>query len=641
MKTLYLDTETYSELDLKRVGAWVYSHQCEVMLVAYAIDHGAAKVWDRTKGKKMPQELRQALDDPKVTVVMHNSQFDRWVLSHSLGCNIPTSRVQDTMVVGYACSLPGSLDQLGVAVGLDADFQKMSDGKKLIQRFCKPAPPNHKADRYTAQTHPEQWANFVDYAAQDVVAMREIYKVLPGHCMSNHEWLIWQLDQKINDVGLPVDRQLVEQAIALDTATADTLTRRLVALTQGEVQTAKQHAALAKWVRNQGVPCQSVAAAAVDKLLTEELPDDVREVLQLRQQLGRSSASKYQVLSDWTQQDGRLHGGFQYRGASRTGRWAGRGFQPHNLPRPLIDDTDAGALSILNDTVDLIYDTPGEVITSCIRSAIAAPQGRGLKVSDFANIEGRVLAWLAGESRKVKAFADFDAGQGADVYKLTYGIAFGVRVDDVDKDQRQIGKVMELACGYQGFVGAFQQMAVGYGVKVSDERAAELAGAWRDAHPNIVKLWRDLESVAKLAISRPGNTYEVTRMLVSVRDDYLMIRLPSSRRLHYYKPFLDDNDALCYWGLTSPGNKWAVIETYGGKLVENAVQAIARDLLAEALVRVNAQGQQIVGHVHDEIIIETDDDDDFDLDAQLQVVPDWAEGLPVAAEGYTSQRYRK
>jgi DNA polymerase len=641
---LYIDTETYSALDIRKVGGDRYTRNCELLLVAWALDDGEVHCWDAT-AEPPPPRLTAALVDPTVQLCAFNVPFDRAVLEHAGYLETDPHRWVDTASLARSLGIPGKLEIAAELVLGEDDRKAAAEGKRLIQLFCKPRPKNHKLRRATRTTHPEEWQRFIDYCRQDVRATRALWQRLP---LWNYNLLREQelLDWRINARGLPVDLELTERAIALCDAEVARLDHVVENVTGGALAGTGSRDKVLAWLEHQGVRLPDYQKATVAAALREELPPGPRAVLECRQQQGRSSTAKYSALAA-AAVDGRLRGAFMFLGAERTGRWAGVRFQPHNLPRPEIDDTDVGADAIETGMVPLLYDDPMAVAASCIRSVIAAGLDRQLVVADFSNIEGRVLAWVAGEAWKLEAFRAFDRREGPDLYRLAYARSFRIDVDDVDKDQRQVGKVMELACGYQGWVGAFQTMAVGYGVEVPDDRAAELAGAWRDAHPKVCSLWYAAEDAALRAVEAGGTGYRAGPLQFAVRDRWLLMRLPSGRYLAYLDPEIGINkrgkEAISYTGMDSRTKQVGRIDTYGGKLIENAVQAIARDLLAEALDRAERDGWHVVGHVHDEIIAEepTGDRDHRELEVLMSEVPSWAKGLPIAADGYTSRRFKK
>lgn len=684
MTTLYLDLETYSEVPIQN-GTYAYAASAEIVLFAWALDDGPVQVWDRTADAQMPQKLYAALIDPTVTLCAHNSMFDRAVLKQLWRTDI--KRWRDTMVRALAHSLPGALGDLCDILKVPTDKAKDKAGRQLVHLFCKPRPANSTVRRATRETHPTEWASFIEYAALDISAMREIDKKLPIWNYQGSELALWHLDQRINDRGFAVDTDLVQAAIRAVDSAQKTLAQRTQALTDGAVQAATQRDALLRHlVEAYGVTLPDMQQSTLERRINDpDLPAELRELLAIRLQASTSSTAKYKTLSKGVSADGRLRGTLQFNGASRTGRWAGRLFQPQNLPRPTLSQEliDLGVDALKADAADLVFDNVMALTSSAIRSSIVATPGNKLVVSDLSNIEGRVLAWLAGEIWKLKAFRAYDAGEGHDLYKLAYAKSFGVKPEDVTKNQRQIGKVQELALGYEGGVGAFLTFAAAYGIDLEamgeqainaiqpailseSTRALEwtkqqkrptfglsdrawlvcdaFKRSWRQAHPAIASFWGELENAARAAIHQPGETH-TCRMLKLRRDGtWLRVRLPSGRCLCYPAPQLDEGGKLSYLGINQYSRKWGRLKTYGGKLAENVTQAVARDVLAASLPAIERAGYQIVLTVHDEVLTEAPDDAQYNPDHLAMLMsanPDWAEGLPLASAGFEAPRYRK
>lgn len=650
---IYLDIETYSELDLTVVGTMRYAQNCEVMLISYCVDDGPVQTWDLTTGEPMPEALLIAFyDENDALFAAHNTYFERTVLREALGIDIPAERWHDSMILAMTCGLPGKLETLCTALSLDEDHAKLKDGSALVNMFCKPAPSNHKAARYTRENKPEKWARFIQYCERDAELVRLILQTLPRHTY-DLERTNWLLDQEINDRGLPVDVDLATAAMsAIDTA-LEAANEELRTITGGAVTAVSEASKITTWVNDQGVDCFSINKDSVSKLLDTELSPAVRRVLEIRQQSGKSSGKKYAAAIEGAV-DGRLYGTLQFYGALRTGRWAGRQLQPQNMYRPTIKHLATARRAVKHGTADILYDDVIEVTSSCIRTVIAAPKGRKLVVADLANIEGRVLAWLAGEEWKLQAFRDFDAGIGHDLYKLTYSRTFGVPVDQVTKDQRQVGKVMELAFGFGGSAGAFKAMAAMYGVELSDREIEATVQGWRQAHPRIRSYWYDTEKAAHLAVERPGRTITCRRekwhCLEHNGHRWLCCKLDTGRHLMYYNPVLGTLEkpwgevtALFYHGLGEQ-YQYGRISTWGGKFVENITQARARDELAKGMHRAAKVGYDPVLTVHDEVVTETPDSDEFTAEGLSALLAESAAGyrdLPLAAEGYEDYYYHK
>jgi DNA polymerase len=685
MTHLYLDLETFSETPITH-GTHAYAADAEVLLCAWAVDDNHVRVHDFTDPLELfhPQ-LKSALANPETTVVIHNSHFDRTVLRHALDITIPVERIHDTMVQALSHGLPGKLEMLCTILGLPADKAKDKDGKRLIQLFCKPLGKNRILRRATRETHPAEWARFKAYAASDIEAMREVMKRMPMINMTSTEKALWHLDQRINDTGVAIDMGLVHAAIAAVAKAQTGLAERAVELTDGQVGNTTQGVALRLHIlENYGIDMPDLQMATVEKLLGTDIDPALRELLTVRLQASSTSTSKYKVLRRGTSADGRLRGTLQFNGAARTGRWAGRLFQPQNLPRPTLKQSviEQGIAALKAGCAHLITDNVMELTSSSIRSCIVAPKGRKLVVADLANIEGRVQAWLANEEWKLKAFRDFDEGTGPDLYKLAYSKSFGVKPDEVNKDQRQVGKVQELALAYEGGVGAFATFAEAYGIDLEDlaQKVLPLAPqelvdkadkflewaikdkrpryglsddafvacdtlkrAWREAHPNITGYWGRLKNVVMQALNTRGTTYTTLGLKIRATKGYLLLGLPSGRSLCYPLPKIVD-EGITYMGVDQFTRKWTRIPTHGGKLFENLCQAIARDVMAANMPLIEAAGYTITLTVHDEIIAEAPDLPEYNVDhmaALLAAPPAWAPDMPLAAAGFETYRYRK
>lgn len=663
-EVLYLDTETYSSIPLKD-GVHKYSEAVEVMIVAYALDDGPVNVWDVTSGEPMPEALSQALADESVVVWAHNVAFDRTVLKASLGIDIALERWRCSMCLAYMHSMPGSLDSLCAALEVAQDKRKLKSGKDLVRLFCIPPTEASGRKRATRHTHPEKWQEFLEYAGGDIVAMRECIAKLPKWNLNASELALWQLDRTINERGIAVDLDFCRAAVQAADAEKARLAERASEMTDGAVHAATQRdALLAHLLKAYNVSLPDMQAGTIERRLEDpELPEPVKELLSIRLQASGTSVSKYKAFLRATSSDGRLRGTLQFGGASRTNRWAGRLVQLQNLsrvPKYLKNQYDFAVETIKCGAVELVYQNAMDVIGSTVRGALIAAPGKKLCRADLSNIEGRVLAWLAGEDWKLKAFAN-----GDDLYIEGYSRSFGIPVEEVRADEeaggtmRLIGKVQELACGFQGAVGAFGSMAKLYGVNLEEDRVLEIVRAWRSANPKIVALWYDLEDAAISAVNNAGTTYTCGRLKLRRDGQWLRIRLPSGRVLCYPSPRWEPkkivdadtgktvdnpNGGLSYVGLNQYSRRWERLRTYGGRLAENCTQATARDVFAEGLKRCEANGYPVVMHVHDEAICETPDTDEYSGEAVarfLATPPDWAEGLPLAAEGSETKRYRK
>lgn len=712
MTILWLDTETYSECDLKTAGTHRYAEHpsTEITVAQWAIDDGEPVVADCSDmgngGNFMPAELHPLLLDPSVTIVAHNSMFDRTLLRHCWGLDIPVERWQDTMIKAMSHGLPGGLDKIGQIVGLEDDQAKDKRGRELIQLFCKPRPKGSKLRRATRETHPKEWAEFLEYSRQDIVAMRAIDKRLPNwnYRAGHPELAIWHLDQRINDRGVAVDTELAGAAIEAVALEQKRLKTEVQEATNGLVSSASKRDQLLAFIcAEYGVDLPDMKADTLRRRVEDpNLPEGVRLLLSLRLESTKTSTAKYRALVNATSEDGRLRNTLQFAGAQRTARWAGRIFQPQNMPRPdiglvadhfqvsrkvaedlLVDYLDQGIEALKGGYADVVFDNVIGLTANAVRGCIVAPPGKKLVIADLSNIEGRGLAFLAGERWKLKAFADFDNGTGEDLYKVAYGRSFNIDPKEATGQKRQIGKVMELGLGYEGGVAAFLTFAAVYQMDLEDLAQAVwatashealdnaqgmwgwakkkkrtlgltmevyvacevLKRAWRDAHAATEALWAAAGEAVRLAIRNPGETFPIGQHLKARRDGaWLRIRLPSGRYLCYIHPDVDDEGQITYFGVNQYTRQWGRIKTYGGKLVENATQAFARDVLAYNMPAIERAGYEIVLSVHDELLTETPDREEFNADElgrMMATAPAWAKGIPLAAAGFETTRYRK
>lgn len=681
-RTLFIDSETYSDVPIAH-GTHKYAERAEVMIVTYAFDDEPVQ----TLEFPAHQDVQDLLDEADVIVGHNIGNFDSVVFWHALGVEVDLHKTFDTMACALSHSLPGSLGKLCDVLGIKGEDAKDGDGKKLIHLFCKPQPKRNKLRRATKHTHPDEWAAFLRYAGRDITSMRLLYQRLPkwNYALGKSEHKLWMLDQGINRRGIRVDLDLAASAIDACTDEKLKLAERTQDLTYGEVSAATQRDQLLKHVLEwYGIELPNLRKGTVENLIEKaDLPAPVLELLTIRLSASATSVAKYKRLLEATSEDGRLRGTLQYCGAARTGRWAGRLFQPQNLPRPTLEQ------AAIDDAITMFKTGFGdnlpdviEAAQSCVRGALVASEGKRLVVADLANIEGRVLAWLAGEDWKVDAFRDYDAGTGPDLYKLAYSRSFGVPIENVTKDNRQIGKVQELALGYQGASGAFSSMAALYGVELPDEEVVRIVKAWRKAHPRTVSFWYDMEDAARSAVAQPGVVFPVGRVAWRRDGGWLKLRLPSGRLLCYPTPKVEwvkspcpacggdgkvsekgvqvsdtlvrcdrcdgkgtvSKNQLTYAGIDQFTRQWTRIKTYGGKLVENAVQAVARDVIAAGVTAADRAGYEVLLSVHDEIITEAPDEPAYTLDGLESAMVhqiDWAAGLPLAAEGFEGGRYRK
>jgi len=652
MDILYLDSETFNDVPIKH-GAHRYAETAEVLLVPYAWNDEPTIVWDVQDRPHWREELQEMIDYAD-RVVIHNSTFDRHVLRHN-GVTIPVEKIEDTMVSALAHSLPAKLEQLCEALRLPSDKAKDKDGKRLIQLFTKPRPKNTKIRRATRETHPDDWQRFIAYAARDVDSMRDVRRLLPTWNATAGERELWRLDQDINDRGVAVDLELADAAQRAFDRTLRSLADATARLTGGAISSLTQRDKFLSYLRGRGVDLPDLTKGTVAKLLEQDLPEDVLRLLEIRQQASATSPAKYAALRDAASSDGRLRGTIQFCGAGRTGRDAGRIFQPQNLPRsPDWFDGDVQEMTIAAFKADcehLLFENVSERCAFAVRGSLVAAQGKKFVIADLSNIEGRVLAWMADEQWKIEAFKAYDRGEGPDLYKVTAGRILGKDPYEITKEERQLqGKVPELAGGYGGGVGAYRVMGGKVFDAMGDEEINEIVHAWRRAHPATKRFWYDVEGMVRCAIREPGEQFSVRGIVHADYVDgpdgvgYVRIRLPSGRYLCYRNMRIDDDGQLRYEGINQYTRKWEELETYYGKLVENIVQAVARDVFMAGMRRAELNGYAVVLRVHDELVCEVPDDPAYTSDRLAEMMatnPGWSTGLPLAAAGFEALRYRK
>ena len=757
---LFLDTETFSGVDLKKVGAYAYAEHptTEIMICTYAIDEGRVQTWDCTESPTMPRELRKALrhvSRKKAKIVMANGLlFDRLVIREKWGIDLPVSQIEDTMIMAFRHALPGSLDMQCQVLGVDAEHAKDKAGKALIKRFCKPTPKTYKIRRYTRETHPEEWAKFLRYAALDIIAMREVYWRIPDWGNTPKEDEILLIDQLINDRGFYVDVDLANAAIRAVQAHKEELKEEAWERFGGKL-TGNDFLPILRDIAPAFTIHNAQKSTLNDLLEDPDFPDEGKALIEMRLGASSTASTKYNPLVNGLSADGRRRGCLQYGGAKRTLRWAGKGFQPQNLARGEYSDDHEGKIkrregesdvsfwvrshmltnginSLLRGTAHWAYDI-SKLTASTVRGCIIPAKGKKFVVADYSNVEGRGLAWIAGEKTALMVFK-----AGRDIYCETAGKMFGLDPDYIKanrKDLRQIGKACELGLGYGGGVAAFLQFAKNLGLDLyamadvmkgtfpdhiwaaakrgyeyarineakrppkpgkKDERPTyilpknvwltcdAIKRMWREAHPKTVAFWAELEDAVLCAIRNPGKAYwagatvrpdgrkalKIVRTKAKhdptfdeERDDpnaagwWLKIELPSGRIMSYPGIALSvtteiDEDTgkkrtstrIKYQGENQTTRQWGFQYTYGGKLTENIVQALCRDILAWSMPGVEAAGYEIVLSVHDELITEVPDTDDYtteELCALMCDLPVWAKGFPLAAEGDIMYRYRK
>jgi DNA polymerase len=653
-QVMHCDIETYSEASLSDAGAYRYAEDptTELLLFAYTLDDESIQVIDLTTQGPLPGSIINSLLDPLILKLAHNASFERVVLSHYLmrlgriNSYLPPEDWGCTMNMANHLALAPSLEKLGEVVKLPEGLKKDAAGKRLIGRFCQPCRPtkaNGMQTRNTALTHPEDWQNFAKYNQQDVLAEVAVYKRMSPFPLSAKEHRIAALDARINDRGLMLDSDLYQAAIELGDLRQEQVHDEIVKMTG--ISNPKSHVQLKEWFEVvEGRPVESLEKKEVPRLLKEFKTDIAKQVLNLRSELAKSSLKKYERMAACVMADHRTRGTFQYLGANRTGRWAGRGIQPHNFPRNNIDQLDFARQLVKEKAaseIEFYFGSVTEVLSQVLRTAIVAPDR--FVIADLSAIESRVISWLASETWREEIFR----GDGK-IYEATAERMFSLPKGSVDKSSpyRSHGKTAELSLAYGGGINAlikyFEQQGIDHGL--SDDELDAIVSNWRKANPKIVSFWHDLQRAAKSAIESRATTKVGPYLEVSVRSGMLLIRLPSGRYLHYAKPRLgmDERGRQNIYFQGVKDRTWQNIKTWGGTLAENVVQAVARDVLSEGLLRADASGLKIVGHVHDEIIVESDSDNDLKILESAMADPiDWAPGLPLAVEGFCAPYYMK
>ena len=660
-RVLFVDTETYSSVDIRKSGAFKYmeADDFEILLLPYAWDDDPVRVLDLTEDgdpedRIVLQDIIAGLQDPDTIKVAHNSAFERAAYHRGLGFYQPPEEWVDTMILCAYNGLPMSLDAAGEA--LQIEQQKLKEGTQLINYFCKPCKPtaaNGYRTRNLPHHAPEKWERFKAYAGRDVEAMRLIYKKLSRYPVTAMERKVWALDAGINERGVLVDMELARAAIDVDEAFRTEHMAELQKLTG--LDNPNSVAQLKEWLETVGLSCESLSKGAVADLKAKATDPTTRKVLELRQQLGKTSTKKYEAMVNAAGEGDRVRGITQYYGAARTGRWAGRLVQLQNLPQNHLDGIDQVREIVRAkdlETLELLYDSVPDVLSQLIRTALVAKPGHTFLVSDYAAIEARVIAYLAGEQWRLDVFAE-----GGDIYCSSASQMFKVPVvkHGINGHLRQKGKVAELACGYGGGVGALKAFGADK-MGLSEVEMQEIVNQWRAASPTIPKLWSRVENAAKQALAHPGRWVPVWRpkhlsgspdtIAEYRRDaDALRCRLPSGRILTYWGARLEEyngRQSVVFMGQNQTTRKWEKTETWGGKLVENIVQAVARDCLAEAMLRLDADGYKIVFHVHDEVVIEAPDGSKWQDAAAIMGEPiSWAPGLLLRGDGYETKFYMK
>lgn len=643
-RRLLIDLETYSSADITKTGAFKYveAPDFEILLLAYAWDDGPVNVIDLARGEVLEyMELRNSILDPNIVKVAHNSAFERACLSKRMGQDLPPEEWEDTMVLAAMNGLPLSLDAAGAA--LELKDQKIKEGTSLISYFCKPCKPtiaNGGRTRNLPEHAPDKWARFVEYCRRDVEVEQAIYYRLRDFPVTAFERRVWALDARINERGVQVDTDLAEAAIAVDEAFTTTHAAEMQRLTG--LDNPNSVAQLKDWLSAVGVNVDSLNKATVQDLKAKVSDPTTRRVLELRQLLGKTSTTKYAAMTNAVCKDSRVRGLLQYYGAGRTGRWAGRLVQVQNLPQNHLDGI-ADVRELVKqrdlDTLELAFDSVPDVLSQLIRTAFVAKPGCTFLVADYSAIEARVIAYLAGEKWRQEVFAN-----GGDIYCSSASAMFKVPVvkHGINGHLRQKGKIAELACGYGGGVGALKAFGADK-MGLTEDEMQQIVTQWRAASPTIPRFWRDVENAAKRALNNPGRTATVPcGVKYRMDDDALRCLLPSGRVLSYWGAWLDSDGSICFMGQNQTTRQWEKTETWGGKLVENIVQAYARDCLAVAMVRLEAEGWHICFHVHDEVIVEAPEGSRWEDVAEVMGRPiDWAPGLILRGDGYETKFYMK
>lgn len=655
-KNLFIDVETYSSVDIKESGAYKYieSPDFEILIIGYALDDGPVKIVDLAQGEEMPEELEETLLDPDCVKVAHNAVFERLSFKH-IGYNVPAEQWYCTSVKAAYCGLPLSLD--GVSKALNLTYKKLDTGKALIKYFscpCKATRVNGMRTRNYPEHAPEKWEMYKEYNKYDVLAEREIFKRLEAYIIPDIERKMYVLDQNINDRGILVDMELAESAIAVDNTYTSILTQHAQQLTG--LKNPNSPAQIRQWI-------EKTTGHAVLSLSKELMPDlleefknypEVIELLNTRKKLSKTSIKKYYAMLNCAMKDNRCRGLFQFYGANRTGRWAGRLLQLQNLsknhishietPRELIRARDW-------ETVEMLYDDVADILSQLVRTALIAPKGKTFAVADFSAIEARVISWLANEKWRMDVFR----GDGK-IYEATGSKMFNVPISAITKGSvlRDKSKISELALGYEGSLGALKRMG-GERMGLSDTEMMSLVRKWRSANPAIVDMWKEIDEASKEAVRyRRPVTCTCRNIIFDCDGECMTIQLPSGRKLFYVNPMFKDKKigrstmptrVLYYGGIIQETNQWGEIDTYGGKLTENIVQAIARDLLGNSMLNMQEEGFAITMHVHDEVIaeipLENAEEHYNNMVKAMERVPVWAPDFPLKADGYITPFYLK
>jgi len=646
---LSIDLETFSSVDIKTSGAYKYvaSPDFEIILFGFAFDDDPVQVVDLASGESLHKDVTDALIDPNIIKTAYNANFERLCINEHLWLPVDPMFWRCTAVHALTLGLPGRLEDVAKVLGLEQ--QKDTAGKALIKYFCTPCKPtkaNGRRTRNLPEHSPEKWEQFKEYCRQDVVVERDIRKKLEKFPVPEHEHKLWCLDQKINDTGIKIDRKLVENAIECDLQFQARKTEETKKLT--DLDNPNSVAQLKNWIFEQeGIEVDSLDKETVAELIKTTKNNTVKKMLILRQTMAKTSVKKYDAMIRAVREDGKVRGLFQFCGANRTWRWAGRIVQFQNLPKNSMRDLDMARNFLLSgdyEILEMLFDSVPNVLSQLIRTAFIPSAGCRFIVSDFSAIEARVIAWLASEQWRMKVFRTHGK-----IYEASASQMFKVPLESITKANplRQKGKISELALGYQGGVGALVTMGA-LKMGLTEEELPELVSTWRAANPAIVRLWKDVEKAAISAVKDRKVVQLQYGVTFSFESGILFIKLPSGRRLAYCKAAIENDTRfnrpkLTYWGMDQVKKVWSKVDTYGGKLVENVIQAIARDCLAEALIRVDAAGYRIAAHVHDEIVCDVPVGWGSlkELNEIMGQPIKWAPDLPTPADGFSGMYYKK
>lgn len=655
-KHIYIDNETYSSVDIKESGAYKYieSPDFEILIIGYAIDDGPVKQIDLACGEEIPEEFEEALFDPDCVKVAHNAIFERLNFKR-IGYDIPAEQWYCTSVKAAYCGLPLSLD--GVSKALNLTDKKLDTGKVLIKYFscpCKPTRINGMRTRNYPMHAPEKWEMYKEYNRYDVLAEREIFKRLEAYIIPDIERKMYVLDQNINDRGILVDMELAESAIAVDNIYTELLTKRAQEITG--LENPNSPVQIRQWI-------EKTTGCVITSLSKETMPDlmkefadytDVIEMLNIRKKLSKTSIKKYYAMLNCAMKDHRVRGTFQFYGANRTGRWAGRLLQLQNLSKNHISHIEIPREMIRArdwESVEMMYDDVADILSQLVRTALIASPGKVFSVADFSAIEARVISWLANEKWRMDVFR----GDGK-IYEATGAKMFNVPISAITKGSvlRDKSKISELALGYEGSLRALKRMG-GERMGLSDTEMMSLVRKWRSANPAIVDMWKEIDEASKEAVryQRPVSC-TCRNIIFDCNGEFMTIQLPSGRKLFYYGPKFKDKKigrstmptrVLCYQGIVQETKQWGEIDTYGGKLTENIVQAISRDLLGNSMLNLEANNYHPVCHIHDEVLCEVPEENAQAYYEEMARVmgtpPEWASDLPLRADGYTTPFYLK